>query len=75
MFDLYQILNISVSKMCAGKVLGNNNWPAMRSVKVSDDFIVKQNCQGTGSARAFSIWIKLSLRINNGTIKLRREAN
>ena len=46
--NMYKILKIAVSKMCAGKVLGNNNWPAMKSVKVSDDFNVKQNCQGAG---------------------------
>jgi len=23
------------------------NWPAKKTVKVSDDFIVKQNCLGT----------------------------
>ena len=51
------------------------NWPAIKAVIGSENHLSNTSVIVAGGARAFSIWIKLSLRINNGTIKLRREAN
>ena len=51
------------------------NWPATKSVEGSENLLSNRTVIGARSARAFSIWIKLSLRINNRTIKLRWEAN
>ena len=46
------------------------NWPEIEFVKVSGDFIVKQNCQGIGWAQAFQSRyhrILMSLEIYQGT--------
>ena len=48
------------------------NWPEIEFVKVSDDFIVKQKCQGIGWASAFQSRYHrnlMSLEIYQGTAR------
>ena len=51
------------------------NWPANEVVMGLKSYLSDKSVIEAGGARAFSVWVKLSLRINSGTIKIRCEAN